>query len=305
MIKSDGFNTNGLTMDRSIVVKLGGATIEQDGVIEELAADLRDMPSVFPIIVHGGGSEIGRYLELLGKEFTFVEGLRVTDADMVEVVEMVLSGKVNKQLVSRFQHCGINALGVSGKDMGLLRAERYQKNGNDIGFVGEIVEVNTTLFDICASHRVTPVVSPISEGANGETYNVNADHAALDIARAVSCDDIGVHLRRGGHLPVRRPARAPSHPGTGRCAGRSGRDHGRDDSQGSLRPRMPVVRRPPCPHHRVAWPWDAAEGTVIRKQPVWYRGNHWMKGACMTTEEIIALEEEYIAPTYVRPARRV
>ncbi len=196
-------------MDRSIVVKLGGATIEQDGVIEELAADLLDMPSVFPIIVHGGGSEIGRYLELLGKEFTFVEGLRVTDADMVEVVEMVLSGKVNKQLVSRFQHCGINALGVSGKDMGLLRAERYQKNGNDIGFVGEIVEVNTTLFDICASHRVTPVVSPISEGANGETYNVNADHAALDIARAVACDDVvfisdvaGIYRSDG--RPVRR-----------------------------------------------------------------------------------------------------
>ena len=177
-------------MERSIVVKLGGATIEQEGVIEELAADLRDMPSVFPIIVHGGGSEIGRYLELLGKEFTFVNGLRVTDADMIEVVEMVLSGKINKELVSRFQHSGVNALGVSGKDMGLLRADRYSKDGVDIGFVGEIVEVNTALFDICASNHVTPVVSPISGGANGETYNVNADHAALDIARAVACDDV-------------------------------------------------------------------------------------------------------------------
>ncbi len=177
-------------MERSIVVKLGGATIEQAGVIEELAADLRGMPDVFPIIVHGGGSEIGRYLELLGKEFTFVKGLRVTDGDMVEIVEMVLSGKVNKELVSRFQHNGVNALGVSGKDMGLLRAERYRKDGVDIGFVGEIVEVNTALFELCASNRVTPVVSPISGGTNGETYNVNADHAALDIARAVACDDV-------------------------------------------------------------------------------------------------------------------
>ena len=126
-------------MARNIVVKLGGATIEQDGVIEELAADLRDMPDVFPIIVHGGGAEIGRYLELLGKEFTFVNGLRVTDGDMVEIVEMVLSGKVNKELVSRFQHSGVNALGVSGKDMGLLRAEKYREDGVDIGFVGEIV----------------------------------------------------------------------------------------------------------------------------------------------------------------------
>ncbi len=196
-------------MERTIVVKLGGATIEQDGVVEELAADLRDMPDVFPIVVHGGGSEIGRYLELLGKEFTFVNGLRVTDGDMVEVVEMVLSGKVNKELVSRFQHCGVNALGVSGKDMGLLRAEKYREDGVDIGFVGEIVEVNTALFGICASNRVTPVVSPISGGANGETYNVNADHAALDIARAVACDDVvfisdvaGIY--RSDRRPVRR-----------------------------------------------------------------------------------------------------
>lgn len=196
-------------MAKNIVVKLGGATIEQDGVIEELAADLRDLPDIFPIIVHGGGAEIGRYLELLGKEFTFVNGLRVTDGDMVEIVEMVLSGKVNKELVSRFQHSGVNALGVSGKDMGLLRAEKYREDGVDIGFVGEIVEVNTALFDLCASNHVTPVVSPISGGVNGETYNVNADHAALDIARAVACDDIvfisdvaGIHRSDG--RPVRK-----------------------------------------------------------------------------------------------------
>lgn len=177
-------------MQKKIVIKLGGATIEQAGVIEELAGDLRGMSSVFPIIVHGGGSEIGRYLKMLGKEFKFVKGLRVTDGDMVEIVEMVLSGKMNKQLAARLQRCGLKALGVSGKDMGLLRAEKYLQDGTDIGFVGEIAEVDTTLFDMCAAYGVVPVVSPISFGADGETFNVNADHAALDVARAVACDDI-------------------------------------------------------------------------------------------------------------------
>ena len=176
--------------NKKVVIKLGGATIGQGGVIEELAADLHAMSSVLPIIVHGGGSEIGRYLQMLGKEFTFVKGLRVTDEDMVEIVEMVLSGKINKQLVARLQRCGVKALGVSGKDMGLLRAEKYKKDGEDIGFVGEIAEVDTTLFDMCAAYGVVPVVSPISFGADGETFNVNADHAALDVARAVACDDI-------------------------------------------------------------------------------------------------------------------
>jgi acetylglutamate kinase len=175
---------------KKAVIKLGGATIEQPGVLEELAADLREMDGVFPIIVHGGGAEIGRYLKLLGREFTFVKGLRVTDADMVEIVEMVLSGKMNKNLVARLQRCGLPALGVSGRDMGLLRAEKHLQDGQDIGFVGEIVEVNTRLFDMCQAWRVVPVVSPISSGSQGETFNVNADHAALEVARAVACDDI-------------------------------------------------------------------------------------------------------------------
>ena len=196
-------------MKRRVVVKLGGSAIEQDGVVEQLATDLRNMPSVFPIIVHGGGLEIGRYLELMGKKFTFVNGLRVTGADMIEVVEMVLSGKINKGLVTRFQHCGVNALGVSGKDMRMLQAKKYKKDGVDIGFVGEIIEVNTDLLNICELNSIIPVVSPISGGVNGETYNVNADHAALDIARAMVCEDIVfisdvAGIQRSDGRPVRR-----------------------------------------------------------------------------------------------------
>lgn len=175
---------------KTVVIKIGGATVDQPGTLEELAADLREMKWLFPIIVHGGGAEIGRYLKMLGKEFTFVKGLRVTDGDMVEVVEMVLSGKINKQVVSILQRHGVPAIGVSGKDLGLLRAEKYYQDGVDIGFVGSVVEVNTHLFDMFAAHHIVPVVSPISYGADGATYNVNADHAALEVAKAVKCDDI-------------------------------------------------------------------------------------------------------------------
>ena len=199
-------------MERSIVVKLGGATIDQDGVIEELGPTCGTCRRSSPIIVHGGGSEIGRYLELLGKEFTFVKGLRVTDGDMVEIVEMVLSGKVNKELVSRFQHSGVNALGVSGKDMGLLRAERYRKDGVDIGFVGEIVEVNTALFDLCASNHVTPIC--LAHIGGRQRGNLQRQRGPR---RAGHCPGSGLrrrhfHFGRGGHLPFRRPGPSKTYP---------------------------------------------------------------------------------------------
>ncbi len=202
-------------MKKSIVLKLGGKTIEEDGVVEELVADLKALPKFSPIVVHGGGSEIGRYLKQMGKEFSFIQGLRITDADIVEVVEMVLSGKINKNLVSRFQRSGLRALGISGKDMNLLQATRYKKDGVDIGFVGEIIEVNTDLLNICASNQITPIVSPVSWGINGETYNVNADHAALDIARAVVCDEMvfisdvpGIYRENGQTIRSLTPALA-------------------------------------------------------------------------------------------------
>lgn len=198
---------------QTVVIKIGGATMDQPGIIEELAGDLRRLDGLFPIVVHGGGAEIGRYLKLLGKEFTFVKGLRVTDADMVEIVEMVLSGKINKGVVTLFQRCGLRAIGVSGKDLGLLRAEKLYQDGVDIGFVGTVVDVDTTLFDICAEHQVIPVVSPISYGSDGATYNVNADHAALEVAKAVACDDVvfisdvaGIHRASGETIRRLTPA---------------------------------------------------------------------------------------------------
>lgn len=175
---------------KTVVVKIGGNAIDRPGFIEELAEDLSGLDTHLPVIVHGGGGEIGRYLNLLGKEFRFVKGLRVTDADMVDVVEMVLSGKINKHLVARLEQHGIRALGVSGKDLGLFRAEKLYQDGADIGYVGRIVEVNRFVFDLCAAHCIVPVVSPISYGADGATYNVNADHAALEVGRALACDDL-------------------------------------------------------------------------------------------------------------------
>lgn len=211
---------------RKVVIKLGGATIEQPGVIEELADDIKNLPDFSPIVVHGGGAEIGRYLKLLGKDFTFVKGLRVTDADMVEIVEMVLSGKINKQLALRFERCGVPSLGVSGKDMGLLRARKHLQDGEDIGFVGEIIAVNTRLFDLCTSQNVLPVVSPISFGDDGSTYNVNADHAALEVAKAVASDDIvfisdvpGIYRGNGETLPLLTPSLADELIASGELSG--------------------------------------------------------------------------------------
>ncbi|MBT5875827.1 MAG: acetylglutamate kinase [Candidatus Latescibacteria bacterium] len=177
-------------MENAVVIKIGGATIDQSGVMEELAEDLHALEHMFPIIVHGGGAEIGRYLDLLGKEFKFVKGLRVTDGDVVDVVEMVLSGRVNKQVVSLLSRHGVRAIGVSGKDLEMLRAEKHLLDGADIGFVGAITKVDTSLLEMFAAHDVVPVVSPMSFGDDGATYNVNADHAALEVAKAVACEDL-------------------------------------------------------------------------------------------------------------------
>ena len=200
-------------MDNAVVIKIGGATIDQAGVMEELAEDLHQLEGLFPIIVHGGGAEIGRYLKMLGKEFTFVKGLRVTDGDVVDVVEMVLSGRVNKQVVSLLARHGVRGIGVSGKDLGLLRADKYYQDGADIGFVGTVKAVDISLFEMCAAHGVIPVVSPISYGDDGATYNVNADHAALEVARALACEDLvfisdvpGIYRDDGRTIPHLTPS---------------------------------------------------------------------------------------------------
>jgi acetylglutamate kinase len=151
-----------------------------------------------PVIVHGGGPQIGAMMKRLGKEPRFVGGMRVTDEETIEIVEMVLVGKINKEIVGLINHHGGKAVGVSGKDAGLLRARRRPHrlpSGEevDIGLVGEVEAVNTECIRLLDDNGFIPVIAPVGVGAAGETYNINADLVAGEIAAALGAEKL-VHL---------------------------------------------------------------------------------------------------------------
>ena len=169
-----------------IVVKYGGSAMAdrelQESVIRDVA--LLKLVGFRPIIVHGGGKAITRWINKIGLETSFINGLRVTDRPTMEVVEMVLN-KINKDLVSMMQKVGLKAVGVSGKDSGILNVERKLSGGKDIGFVGEVTSVNTELLMTLLDNDFIPVVCPVGTGSEFDSYNVNADDAACAIATAV------------------------------------------------------------------------------------------------------------------------
>ena len=142
-----------------------------------------------PIIVHGGGKEISKWVGLLGKEPVFVEGLRVTDAETMEVAEMVLN-KVNKNLVQMLQQIGVKAVGICGKDASTLHVTKKLANGQDIGFVGNIDKVDTSLIDTLIKKDFVPVIAPIGVDDEFQSYNINADDAACAIATAVGAEKL-------------------------------------------------------------------------------------------------------------------
>lgn len=174
-----------------IVVKYGGSAMSneelQKNVIEDVV--LLKLVGFKPIIVHGGGKEISNWVKKVGKESTFVNGLRVTDEETMEIAEMVLN-KVNKRLVNMVNALGVNAVGISGKDGGLLNVEKKYSDGQDIGFVGEVKNVNPkVLFDLLEKDFL-PIVAPIGFGDDYNSYNINADDAACAIAKAVGADKL-------------------------------------------------------------------------------------------------------------------
>lgn len=174
-----------------IVVKYGGSAMSdvelQRNVIKDVT--LLKLVGFKPIIVHGGGREISRWVGKVGKEARFVNGLRVTDEETMEIAEMVLN-KVNKSLVTMVQELGVKAVGVSGKDGGLLKVEKKYADGQDIGFVGDIKEVNPkVLFDLIEKDFL-PIVAPIGLDEHFQTYNINADDAACAIAKAVGAEKL-------------------------------------------------------------------------------------------------------------------
>ena len=174
-----------------IVVKYGGSAMVDEElkrrVIEDVA--LLKLVGFKPIIVHGGGKEISGMVKRLGMEPKFINGLRVTDADTMDVAEMVLN-KVNKSLVQLVQSLGVKAIGISGKDGGLLKVEKKYSNGEDIGFVGEITEVNPDIIFDMLKKDYLPIICPIGMDDDFQTYNINADDAACAIAKALGAEKL-------------------------------------------------------------------------------------------------------------------
>lgn len=176
---------------KKIVVKYGGSAMLDEGlkynVIKDVA--LLKLVGLKPIIVHGGGKEISKWVEMIGKEPEFINGLRVTDKETMEIAEMVLS-KVNKGLVQMMQKLGVNAVGISGKDAGLMTVTKKFPGGKDIGYVGEVKCVNSGILDTLIDNDFIPVIAPIGSSEEFESYNVNADDAACAVAKAISAEKL-------------------------------------------------------------------------------------------------------------------
>lgn len=174
-----------------IVVKYGGSAMVDEELKKRVAEDvsLLKLVGFKPIIVHGGGKEISNMVKRLGMEPKFVNGLRVTDEETMDVAEMVL-GKVNKSLVQLVESLGVRAIGISGKDGGLLKVEKKYSDGEDIGFVGEITEVNSEILHDLLEKDFLPIICPIGMDKDYQTYNINADDAACAIARAMQAEKL-------------------------------------------------------------------------------------------------------------------
>jgi len=175
--------------DAVVVVKYGGHAMGDDKVARDFARDmvLLEQSGVNPVVVHGGGPQIGAMLARLGIKSAFSDGLRITDRATMEIVEMVLAGSINKQIVGFINAEGGRAIGLCGKDGNMVTASKLAQPGNgiDLGFVGEPAMVDKTVLDQILGRKLIPVLAPVAQGADGETYNVNADTFAGAIAGAL------------------------------------------------------------------------------------------------------------------------
>jgi len=185
---------------KTMVIKYGGAAMESPSLKESFALDviLLKFVGMNPVIVHGGGPQIGMMMKRLGKEPKFVGGMRVTDEETMEIVEMVLVGRINKEIVGLINLHGGRAVGLSGKDGNLLRArKRLHRTAEgeliDIGLVGEVESVNAEPIRLLEENGFIPVIAPVGVGAAGETFNINADLVAGDVAAALSAEKL-IHL---------------------------------------------------------------------------------------------------------------
>ena len=174
-----------------IVVKYGGSAMVDENLKKSVISDvtLLKLVGFKPIIVHGGGKEISKWVGKVGKEPEFINGLRVTDEETMEIAEMVL-GRVNKSLVSMVESLGVKAIGISGKDGGLLKLKKKYSDGKDIGYVGEISEVDPQILFDMMEKDFLPIICPVGLDDEFNTYNINADDAACAVARAVGANKL-------------------------------------------------------------------------------------------------------------------
>ncbi|MBR5319213.1 MAG: acetylglutamate kinase [Peptococcaceae bacterium] len=181
---------------KTVVIKYGGHAMNNDIMKEKVISDivLMKFVGINPVIVHGGGPAINYWIGKSGKESRFINGLRVTDKDTMEVAQMVLVGQINQEIVALIQKLGGKAMGISGVDGGTIIARKKEMlvDGQpaDLGYVGEVAEINTELINQAIDHGFIPVISPIGCDANGQVYNINADYAAGSIAASLHADKL-------------------------------------------------------------------------------------------------------------------
>ncbi len=176
--------------NKTVVIKYGGNAMINEELRDAVMTDIVLLRSVGVnvVLVHGGGPEISEMLNRIGKESRFVDGLRYTDKETIDVVQMVLAGKVNKHLVQLISKHGGKSIGLCGLDGDMIKARKYTKA--DIGFVGEITEINTDIINHTLENKYIPVISSVATGENGEVYNINADTAAASLAAALHAEKL-------------------------------------------------------------------------------------------------------------------
>ncbi len=187
---------------KTLVVKYGGNAMKDDAQITSFARDIVLMKAVGmnPVVIHGGGPQIGAHLEKLGKTSRFVEGMRVTDEDTMDVVEMMLGGLVNKTIVSQINAQGGRAVGLTGKDGGLIRARKLKVNGEDLSQVGEVEKIDPRVIAHLESGGFIPVIAPIGVDAEGRSYNINADSVAGKLASVLQAEKLMLLTNTAGVL---------------------------------------------------------------------------------------------------------
>ena len=184
---------------KTIVVKYGGNAMTDDKLKESFAEDvvMLKLVGMNPVVVHGGGPQIEQLLAKIGKKGEFVQGMRVTDAETMDIVEMVLAGQVNKEIVELINHAGVKAVGLTGQDGGLIRARKMTLSSRDnpgeqidIGQVGEIETIDPSVIQTLSASGFVPVIAPIGSGRDGETYNINADVVAGKVAEVLKAEKL-------------------------------------------------------------------------------------------------------------------